>query len=80
MTLKYSTDKAAEVSRLIAATGRLARDMAGLPEEDASAAGLVAEAATAVVDEVVNTVKGAVPAVAAKGSEGAKKKKKKGKK
>lgn len=53
-----------------------------MPEEDAStaAAGLVAKTATAVVDEVVNTVKGAVPAVVAKGSEGAKKKKKKGKK
>ncbi|RDW88739.1 hypothetical protein BP6252_00771 [Coleophoma cylindrospora] len=31
-TLKYSTNKAAEVSRLIQIVGRLARPMAGLPE------------------------------------------------
>ncbi|KUJ21949.1 uncharacterized protein LY89DRAFT_547168, partial [Mollisia scopiformis] len=32
VTLKYSTNKAAEVSRLIQILGRLARPMAGLPE------------------------------------------------
>jgi Signal recognition particle 9 kDa protein (SRP9) len=31
-TLKYSTNKAAEVSRLIQILGRLARPMCGLPE------------------------------------------------
>lgn len=33
-TLKYQTDKAAEVSRLIQILGRLARPMAGLEIED----------------------------------------------
>ena len=33
MTLKYRTTKAAEVSRLVHALGRLGRDMAALPPE-----------------------------------------------
>ena len=33
IVLKYKTDKAAEVGRLIASLGRLGRDMAALPYE-----------------------------------------------
>jgi len=31
--LKYQTDKAAEVGRLVASLGRLGRNMSGLPEQ-----------------------------------------------
>lgn len=34
MTLKYKTDKAAEVGRLISSLARLGRSMAGLPEKE----------------------------------------------
>ena len=34
VVLKYKTDKAADVGRLIAGLGRLGRDMAALPEKE----------------------------------------------
>jgi hypothetical protein len=60
-TLKYKTTKAAEVTRLSLAVGRLARPMAGLPVgPDATAAG-----ADTVMEDVAATA--AVPASGAQG-------------
>jgi hypothetical protein len=79
-TLKYSTTKAAEVSRLIQILGRLGRPMAGLPEvrEDLAMVDTPAEGPSGVATPVVE-----VPGTAGKpgqGGGGAKKGKKKGKK
>ncbi|CAL3969257.1 hypothetical protein PZA11_006149 [Diplocarpon coronariae] len=61
-TLKYETNKAAEVSRLIQILGRLARPMAGLPELEVREEGVVKdeelEESAPVVPAAVN-VKGA---------------------
>ncbi|RDL39707.1 Uncharacterized protein BP5553_04047 [Venustampulla echinocandica] len=86
-TLKYKTDKAAEVGRLVQIMGRLARPMAGLPEvkEDAvMGEGGEGAAASGVATPTVEAEK--VPAagqggkVIAGGGTGGKKGKKKGKK
>ncbi|KAI4723747.1 hypothetical protein E4T49_08526 [Aureobasidium sp. EXF-10728] len=70
-TLKYKTDKAAEVGRLIAAMGTLGREMAALPEkkEDVVMADVGAEG-------IETPVEAAAPAAQTTAS----KKKKKGKK
>jgi hypothetical protein len=86
-TLKYSTNKAAEVSRLIQILGRLARPMSGLPEvkEDVGmvAAGVEGEgsgAGTPAVESVPAVVGGGKPGQQAQGGGAGGKKKKKGKK
>lgn len=86
-TLKYRTTKAAEVSRLILALGKLGRRMAALPEEhraidatadedmpDAPPPARAAEAGSVTIEEA----KGKVAASSSGGS--GKKKRKKGKK
>jgi len=95
VTLKYSTNKAAEVSRLIQILGRLARPMAGLPEvkEDVHtlASGLGGEVAegsgpgTPAVEIVPSIVGGGKAGGGqqqggGQGGQGGKKGKKKGKK
>ncbi|KAG9603877.1 hypothetical protein KCU77_g2623, partial [Aureobasidium melanogenum] len=72
-TLKYKTDKAAEVGRLIAAMGTLGREMAALPELKQDIAMVDAPAA-----EGTETPVEAAPAPAQQSTAG--KKKKKGKK
>ncbi|KAF4636790.1 hypothetical protein G7Y89_g1288 [Cudoniella acicularis] len=87
-TLKYSTDKAAEVGRLIQILGRLARPMAGLPElkeDESTVVGAGGEAGSGVATPVVEAEKtlgaGAQGGKAnAGGGAGGKKGKKKGKK
>jgi hypothetical protein len=85
-TLKYSTTKAAEVSRLIQILGRLARPMAGLPgvkEDvpmvDAVAADVGSGVATPVV-EMAPAVAGKGAPTGGQGGAGGKRGKKKGKK
>ncbi|PSS12990.1 hypothetical protein M430DRAFT_143510 [Amorphotheca resinae ATCC 22711] len=81
-TLKYSTTKAAEVSRLIQILGRLGRPMAGLPEvkEDiAMVDATPAESGSGVATPVLETP-GAAAGKPGQGGGGAKKGKKKGKK
>jgi hypothetical protein len=79
--LKYSTTKAAEVSRLIQILGRLARPMAGLPEVkediamvDAGTGGGEGSGVATPVLEVAKPVQGTG------GAGGGKKRKGKGKK
>ncbi|KAK2627266.1 hypothetical protein QTJ16_003232 [Diplocarpon rosae] len=78
-TLKYQTNKAAEVSRLIQILGRLARPMAGLPEIEVKEEGVVKdeelEESTPVVPAAVNAKGGQAQQQVGKG-----KGKKKGKK
>jgi hypothetical protein len=94
VTLKYKTDKAAEVGRLVSSLARLGRTMAGLPEVkedvamlDAAAVegggtGAGAEVASRVATPVPEGVKGnpVVGGQQAGGGQGGKKGKKKGKK
>ncbi|CAD0105899.1 unnamed protein product [Aureobasidium uvarum] len=70
-TLKYKTDKAAEVGRLIAAMGTLGREMAALPEkkEDVIMADAGAEGTETLVEAAAPAAQNTAP-----------KKKKKGKK
>ncbi|OCK78395.1 hypothetical protein K432DRAFT_332150 [Lepidopterella palustris CBS 459.81] len=83
--LKYQTDKAAEVGRLVGSLGKLGRHMAALPEDLSASVEQGSGTNTPAVESGVSRegkgglveVKG-VPAVGAGG--GAKKKKKKGKK
>ncbi|KAH0280585.1 hypothetical protein KCU91_g906, partial [Aureobasidium melanogenum] len=72
-TLKYKTDKAAEVGRLIAAMGTLGREMAALPELKQDVAMVDAPA-----EGTETPVEAAAPAPAQQTTAG--KKKKKGKK
>lgn len=75
-TLKYKTDKAAEVGRLVLSLSRLGREMAGLPElaeEDVKMEGTETE-----VKEESGTAS-LIPAAPAP-AQGGKSKKKKGKK
>jgi hypothetical protein len=87
--LKYKTDKAAEVGRLISSLARLGRSMAGLPEVKEDAAILDAQGGEGAGTEVTSGV--ATPVVEkghpvggggqqAGGGQGGKKGKKKGKK
>ena len=77
MTLKYSTTKAAEVSRLIQILGRLGRGQVGLEEkEDVVMTG--GEAGEGVATPVVEA--GKPGGQAGQGGAGGKKGKKKGKK
>lgn len=85
-TLKYETDKAAEVGRLVGALSRLGRTMAGLPElkedvvmMDAAAEGAEGSAAVVSSAGVSLTTPLAEGKPAASGT-GGKKGKKKGKK
>ncbi|KAI5205210.1 hypothetical protein AUEXF2481DRAFT_9300 [Aureobasidium subglaciale EXF-2481] len=77
-TLKYKTDKAAEVGRLVAAMGTLGREMAALPEvkEDVTMTDAITEGVETIVDAVASVVTPA--ATSAQNTAG--KKKKKGKK
>jgi hypothetical protein len=81
--LKYKTDKAAEVGRLIASLGSLGRGMAGLPEiiEDASMADVKGEEGTGTHTPLPEAVPKAA-AAESKGTQGGGggRKKKKGKK
>ena len=88
-TLKYSTNKAAEVSRLIQILGRLARPMCALPEvkDDVPmlGAGVVGEGEgsgvrTPTVESVPALAGGGKPGQQAQGGGGGKNKGKKGKK
>ncbi|KAG9565367.1 hypothetical protein KCU71_g5499, partial [Aureobasidium melanogenum] len=72
-TLKYKTDKAAEVGRLIAAMGTLGREMAALPELKQDVAMV-----DAPIEGTETPVEAAAPAPAQQNTAG--KKKKKGKK
>jgi len=79
--LKYRTEKAAEVGRLIAALGRLGRDMAGLPEaEDTPMEDVKEELADATQERTAVPQAAEKPVAAGKEVTGASKKKKKGKK
>ncbi|KAI9687764.1 MAG: hypothetical protein M1822_001844 [Bathelium mastoideum] len=88
VTLKYRTDQAAEVGRLVAIMGRLGRTMAGLPDEEIKDDTVVAEAAVGEQGPGTNTpvpeagsgeAKGG-PGPSGGGQGGGGKKKKKGKK
>ncbi|KAE9372304.1 hypothetical protein N431DRAFT_483125 [Stipitochalara longipes BDJ] len=88
-TLKYSTNKAAEVSRLIQILGRLARPMSGLPEvkDDVpvlgAGAGVEGEGSgvgTPTVESVPALAAAGKPGQQAQGGGAGGKKKKKGKK
>lgn len=79
--MKYRTEKAAEVGRLIATLGRLGRDMAGLPEaEDTPMEDVKEETADAAQEGTAVPQAAEKPVAAAKEVAGASKKKKKGKK
>jgi hypothetical protein len=88
VTLKYETDKAAEVGRLISSLSRLGRSMAGLPElkEDVAMLDAQATEGTEVGSGVATPTleSGAKPGGAVGGQvgggQGGKKGKKKGKK
>lgn len=80
--LKYKTDKAAEVGRLIASLGSLGREMAGLPEIalDAAIVDVKGDEGTGTHTPVPEAASKA-PATESKGAQGGGgKKKKKGKK
>ncbi|KAI5197106.1 hypothetical protein E4T39_07475 [Aureobasidium subglaciale] len=78
VTLKYKTDKAAEVGRLVAAMGTLAREMAALPQvkQDVTMTDAITEGVETIVDAVASVVAPAATPV----QNTAGKKKKKGKK
>jgi hypothetical protein len=72
-TLKYRTDKAAEVGRLVLSLSRLGREMAGLPE-------LKEEDVKMEEGDVVAAAPGSAPEKVGSQPGGAKKGKKKGRK
>jgi len=78
--LKYRTEKAAEVGRLVAILGRLGKDMAGLPETDDATMEDVKEETVDSTQEGTTVPQVAEkPVTAGKEVAGASKKKKKGK-
>ncbi|KAF2239050.1 hypothetical protein EV356DRAFT_528930 [Viridothelium virens] len=87
VTLKYRTDQAAEVGRLVAVMGRLGRSMAASPDEEikdeaAAAEGAVGEQGTGRNTPVPKAVSGETKGGAGQGGggQGGGKKKKKGRK
>ncbi|KAL9096830.1 MAG: hypothetical protein Q9165_000794 [Trypethelium subeluteriae] len=89
VTLKYRTDQAAEVGRLVAVMGRLGRSMAALPDEEikdeaatAAAEGAVGEQGTGRNTPIPEAASGDTKGGAGQGGggQGGGKKKKKGRK
>ncbi|KAF4551129.1 Signal recognition particle 9 kDa protein (SRP9)-like protein [Elsinoe fawcettii] len=77
--LKYRTEKAAEVGRLIAGLGRMGRVMAALPEQEERQEDVIMEDAEEVKEVAAGEKGKGAPAGTQQGQGGGKGKKKKGK-
>ncbi|KAL1589904.1 hypothetical protein WHR41_01331 [Cladosporium halotolerans] len=76
VTLKFKTEKSADVGRLVAGLGRMGRTMAALPERAEGLEDAVMEEAPAAEEAAQETKPAPAPAPATGGGGGGKKKKK----